>query len=479
MKANQTIFKSFIFFSIIFFFSLIISIDSFSQSPKRLRQLKIKSIDLYLDSSYLRLPGYTFPIAIKVVAADGYSYFSKGLGGGQLRWNNFNVTLKGGVFSNGKVLISNKLFPGDFIEIEAQCIDFPGIQIKKIVKLNYVDKLSMFTPNVSQKIPGARFNIGLNLHYDNGCKETVTSWNSNSKLINALKFQFSSSGGTVKQNRFSIYADIDQIQNHFVWLKGEAPRFPYANDSIGFLLDYIGDFQFYTAGFDGLSGFSGSNGSNGFPGSESSNGQEGQQGENGRDGQHGDNGRDLTVFCNVYFDSILNTSLLYVEVNEIHNQNVSKYLVNPDGGTLHIVSKGGDGGKGGNGGDGGNGGNGGDGRKYTIEVKDTSGVKVIVCYEKGGNGGSGGAGGNGGYGGEGGRGGDISIYYTASAKPFLGVIKVESIPGNGGFGGSSGKGGKGGDAGSNGDSGGCNGPDGQSGENGFEGSYGRITWIEE
>jgi hypothetical protein len=448
----------------------------FSQKIRRIKGMEIDSFSFILDSNYIRLPGYPFPIALKVISKNNGVLYTRGLGGGNLKWSDFIITVKGGTFYNGKINISHLLYPGDYIEIIASGKYHPALKKSQIIRLNYVQNLNLFPLSSFNKIPGERFNFGMKLKYDNGCSETVTSWNQNYKLMNSLRFQFQPVGGKVRNNSFLIDPEFENIPNHTISLRTNTPQRIYASDSLGFVLDYRGNFRYYTEAPDGDDGRNGCDGSNGSDGSESHNGGDGGHGSCGESGGYGEDGYFLEVFCDAYFDTIVNSTLLYVEVKNPERAAMKKYLVNPDGGSVQIVSSGGDGGDGGRGGSGGSGGRGGDGKKYTREVKDTSGTKYIVCQENGGNGGKGGQGGNGGYGGHGGRGGVIDIFYTNSARPYLSCIKPLCPGGSSGSGGAGGSGGTGGGSGSPGGSSGSAGSSGSSAFSGYSGDHGIINW---
>lgn len=455
--------------------SVLLGIDALGQKVRKLKGLKIDSIGTFLDSSYLRLPGYQFPLAVKVIT-NGKVFYTRGLGGGYINWNNFNIEVKGGNFAFGKIHISPKLFPGDYIEVIVKSKNNPGIGASQIIRLNYLQKFNIFPLGTFQKIPGERFSFGFKMNYDNGCQESVTSWNQNYKLFNSLKLEFMSVGGEVKNNRFQISSDFEDIPGHKAYMICSTPRNHFAADSMGVLLDYRGLFSFYQDAPDGADGQSGCNGADGANGSESVNGGDGGDGSCGEPGYPGEPGYYLEVFCDAYFDSVLHTDLLYVEVKNPELQLMRKYLVNPDGGSITIVSRGGDGGDGGRGGDGGNGGRGGDGKKRIIEIRDTSGVKTIITQEngcKGGNGGNGGHGGCGGYGGPGGR---IDVFYTLTAQKYLNSISVISSGGSSGMSGSGGRGGSGGSGGYPNGSSGSGGSFGSSGMNSFTGNTDRVNY---
>jgi hypothetical protein len=230
------------------------------------------------------------------------------------------------------------------------CKSQPDLNTSHIIRLNYIETMQLLPLSAFQKIPGERFNFGFKLHYDNGCREAVTSWSQNQKLMNALKFKFVRSGGEIKSNRFYIDPDFENIRNHTVYLKSFTTRAPYVTDSLGIVLDYRGEFQFHSDGFSGYSGNNGSDGQSGSSGPESGQGGHGQNGDDGEPGQPGRDGDDLEVFCDAYFDSILHAELLYVEVTNLQNGTLKKYLINPDGGSVDIWSSGGTGGSGGKGG---------------------------------------------------------------------------------------------------------------------------------
>lgn len=448
----------------------------YAQEVKNLKRVNIASLDMYLDSTFLRLPGYNFPIAL-VINSEKNVLYTKGLGGGKVRWSNFNVRVKGGSFSNGKIYVSDKLLPGDYVEVIAISKAHPTIKISRLIRLNYINDMNLYSLGTFPKIPGERFNFGIKVRYDNGCKENITSWSHNYKLINSLKLEFRTSGGEVKSNRFIIDSEIDNINAHTISLVTSTPRSPYISDSLSILLDYKGNYTHHVVGGSGFSGNSGFDGSSGTSGSSSQCGSSGTSGSSGQPGDNGHSGYDLDVFCDAYFDSILQAELLYLEVEALQSHHIKKYLINPEGGSIDIISSGGSGGTGGRGGNGGLGGSGGSGTTHTREIRDTTGVKYETYQDPGGCGGNGGHGGDGGYGGNGGRGGDIFIYYTPKAEKYLSCIHAESRGGQVGSGGFGGSGGSGGTGGSPGGSSGSSGSSGSTGDSGYEGQPGVVKWF--
>lgn len=162
-----------------------------------------------------------------------------------------------------------------------------------------------------------------------------------------------------------------------------------------------------SSGSNGLDGSNGSSGSDGTPGSidplhpsAGGNGTNGGNGGDGDNGHDGSNGPDLIVKATVMPDS---RKLIQVSVaigRELHY-----YLIDPDGGSIEIASRGGSGGRGGRGGSGGRGGHGGSG-----SPSGTDGIS-------GSNGSDGRAGFDG-------RDGKISIFYDPSVAPYLSIFKV-------------------------------------------------------
>lgn len=222
---------------------------------------------------------------------------------------------------------------------------------------------------------------------------------------------------------------------------------------------------------------SGSNGFNGISGSYGGNGTDGYAGSRGSNGYRGP---DLEVYATSYYDTIIKAELLYVRVKNIYDDRIKNYFINVDGGTIDILSRGGNGGCGGDGGTGGNGGAGSDGIIYheTVYVNDST-TRTEIRHGPGENGGNGGNGGYGGDGGDGGRGGDITLFYTPYAQPYLHLIRRYSNGGNGSSGGFYGSGGSGGIGGNGSPSGhsGSSGLSGGSGHSGYDGRSGSIRCI--
>lgn len=212
------------------------------------------------------------------------------------------------------------------------------------------------------------------------------------------------------------------------------------------------------SGRDGAMGQSGSNGSHGTDqqssGTNAGPGGRGGDGQDGRDGGHGEAGRDgHEVVAEVALVEDTERPLLEVYIESRSSDATGLFIVDPEGGSIDILARGGRGGHGGNGGSGGSGGSGGTGSPP-------------------GDGGNGGHGGDGGNGADGGNGGSITVFVDEDAEPYLDAVSADTSGGAGGQTGSGGTAGSGGNAHSGANSG-QRGHSGQPGNrNGRDGSDG-------
>ena len=247
-----------------------------------------------------------------------------------------------------------------------------------------------------------------------------------------------------RENRI-IESDPAKIIDHKIKIIGQLKKEPGIADTMDILLDYKAPYCKYYSGFSGLSDSSGFSGSSGGTGCD------------GEDGEHGSYGPDLEVYVDVYYDTLIHANLMSMSVTELGTANEYKYLINTEGGSIAIISEGGDGGNGGSGGNGFNG-------EYItreIQINDNTVVTETIQLP----GGNGGNGGDGGY---------IYVYYTTYAAPYLGMLHIQSIGGDGGNGGSGGSSGSGGPGGS----GYPSGNSGSSGVNGRDGYPGEVFYYE-
>src|SRR6478735_4348264 len=76
-----------------------------SEAQRKIKKRRVADLSLMMDSESLLLPGTTFPIGFQVVMTDGETANTKGYSDGKVKWDNFEVTVKGGTFNEGFVNI--------------------------------------------------------------------------------------------------------------------------------------------------------------------------------------------------------------------------------------------------------------------------------------------------------------------------------------------------------------------------------------
>lgn len=475
------------------------------------------SIALFFDQEELRLPGESFRIGIISWHRNGRTKKSTGLAGGTRLWWNYRVEVTGGTFSGGKVTVNEQLIPskGKYISIKAYPRKRETLACELILPLNYETEIIYRPVEDFDKAPGSEIKGELVARFDNGAERVYENLRNNRA---AGYYRFWADGGTWHKGRFVIEPDFLRIRDHRSVFYVESLRNLEITDTFSVLLDYRHDYDLSFRGSSGSFGFSGSDGFRGATGNP------GGHGEPGQDGEWGYDGPDVAVWSDLYYDSLLRCNLLYVFARNSFTGEEFRYLINPDGGSLEVVSRGGDGGDGGEGGDGGPGGNGRDGEKWKEKIKvkkiekqpfrekktrresrkvtnkegKEEEVEVDVEFEEivyrdvevwveeeiekqgpGEDGGPGGWGGPGGLGGPGGYGGNISLYFTEDAWPYRHIVKARAPGGDGGRHGHGGNGAPGGEGG-DGNPSGSRGPSGLPGPEAIgwadDGRSGRIIF---
>ena len=461
---------------------------------------KTDSIQIIVDQDQLILPNQSFKIGVISYKHNGKEKRTFGMPGGNTFWWNYEVKVIGGTFSSGKITVNEQLSPskGKFLEIEIYPKKEPELAKTAYIPLNYETELRFFSTKPFDKAPGCKIEGEIVTYYDNNKYEVFDKLKRDKEAEN---FRITTYGGYWNNGAFTIDQEICNIIDHQVGFIVQPKNNLFVADTFWVQLDYNHD---YNVRFTGRSGPNGLDGSDGWDGSTGNNGNDGQNGENG---YWGENGPDIGVWVDAYFDSILNTPLLYVFTENFWTNEEYRYLVNPENGSFKITSEGGRGGDGGDGGDGGNGGRGEDGKVYiekkveevivkkpfkekkiiqekkkittrdgeekeiTVEreveitvYKDVVEKKIIEVKRqgKGHRGGDGGWGGAGGLAGIGGNGGTIFLHFTEDALPYQNKIIARSNGGSGG------RHGDGGDAGSGGQGGSGN-PNGRKGWDGKDG----------
>jgi hypothetical protein len=455
---------------------------------------KVDSIQIVFDNQQLVLPGESFRIGIISYGKKGKIKKTVGALDGSVWWWKYKVEVSGGTDFSGRISVNEQLVPskGKYINIKAYPRKQPELAKELLLPLNYETKITYQPTNEFDKSPGSLIKGEVIYEFNNGvtriCKDLRNSHESG--FLN-----FSASGGSWEKGRFTIDPDFRKIENHQAKLVINSLRNKLVADTFAVLLDYKHNYRLLA------------NGSSGFLGSSGMSGSSGSDGQNGQHGEFGYDGPDLNVWADLYRDSLLNEDLLYVFAQNSQSGEEFSYLINPNGGSLEVVSRGGSGGNGGSGGDGGSGIDGQDGEKWIekhqekqivkkpvtkkvikkekkkvtdadgketeievdVEVDETTYVDeeiwVEVEVEKQGpgyDGTDGGWGGAGGLGGMGGYGGNITLYLTDDAWSYQNLFIARSEGGSGGMNGSGGSGGRGG-------SGGHGNPNGRDGANGHSG----------
>lgn len=459
---------------------------------RNIKNMKITGVELLYEKSTLRIAGEKIKFGLQVTTTDGEKYSTKGWGKGTLRWTNFKINVVGGSQWFDKITIDKNLpYSTKQILVNVKDSKKKGIDTTFVIPLNQITGIDLVALNSFPKAPGRYADMAVRYKYDCGINTMETKF---FKRKNRFKdFDIYVDGGYFGNPRFNITHNIFDIIDHQVGMVAVFKHDKSIRDTFEIGLDYIDN---YSQSYYGMMGESGFDGYDGYDGSDAScyscSGEPGQNGARGGDGYMGYSGPNVNVYVDAYFDEILNTSLLKIQVDDNRHES-QYYLVNPEGGYLNIYSHGGSGGSGGNGGNGGDGGDGGEGEQRSMEVEehvtktDTAGneykvveKKTIYVYTAGGCGGRGGYGGDGGNGGHGGHGGDISVYFSSKAQPFISQIIAHSVGGSAGFGGiggNSGSGGSGGKGDPNGNSG-SSGYSGMRGSSGFSGYSGEVAYVQ-
>ncbi len=464
------------------------------------------SIRLVTSAEELRLPGESFRIGVKAYYPGGKIKSTVGLCGGTIFWWKYHTEVTGGRDNSGRILVNEQLMPskGKYIRIRVYPRRHPELAKDMLLPLHYETRIEFLAEPGFERYPGSRIRGMLNATFNNHATRTYDLKDRKGSEM----YRFLADGGIWEEGHFLIDHDFSRIQDHRSSLVVVSKRNTAVRDTFSVLLDYIHDYDLSLWGSSGMSGSSGWDGNDGGPGAN------GQDGYPGQDGEWGYDGPEVEVWSDLYFDSLLQSPLLFVFARIPSTGREFRYLINPEGGSLTVTSRGGDGGYGGHGGDGGNGGQGRDGEKWTeireekvivkepfirkvikkekkieidgegkevevevdVETEETvyRDVEKIVKIEidmqgPGENGGHGGWGAPGGFGGPGGYGGTIYLYYTEDAEPYREVILARSPGGSGGMHGSGGNGGSGG-------RGGFGKPDGQPGNSGNNGPS-AIGWA--
>ncbi len=428
--------------------ALFLTVNGFAQPAATVE--KSAQPRLQYDPTQLRIAGRSLPIGILTVSGKGTPTATKGFLKGSDDWIKYKLEVDGGSFSNGAIDIgSTKGYKkGDSITVNVYTrkwlLGRKNWLMTQKIPYDYEDRISILTSGNLGRAPGARMRFGVRTGYDN--KMFVDQWFPVKKKDGDFLFEFDGSKISASKGDLKIDNDPTKITNDKVRLIAILASQPSIRDTLLVTLDYVAAYQCKI--------------------------------------QSTGVGHDLNVMADVYFDSLINARLMKILVTDATDKKIYNYLINTDGGSITISSKGADGYDGRNGWDGLAGLNGSDGiyssNIETVTAADgTTQTNTITVQGPGGNGARGGDGDDGGSGGNGSNGGNIVVNYTPAAAQFLTMIKGLSTPGRGGAGGRAGQGGAGGMGGSGNPSGnmGLRGNDGRSGFDGTGGKPGKVSFI--
>lgn len=400
------------------------------------------------DPSVLRKAGNTVPIGIVTINGNRDTTRTRGYLAGKDKWTHYRIEATGGAsFSNGKVHIKkdSTYQKGDSITLNVYTrkwlLGGKGKWLfSQKIPYNYETAIDILTTGNS-RAPGDHIQFGIRTTYDN--KMFIDKWAPAKKNLKAFTFQgdgihISSSKGDLK-----IDNDPTKITNDKVQLIAALKKEPAIKDTLQLTLNYIANYQCKI--------------------------------------QSNTQGHNLYITAAADSDTLIHAQLLNLRVYDSTAKKTYNYRVNTNGGTIAISTKGADGNSGRNGFDGSPGSNGSDGIT-SVDVETTTDANgnpqttTTTTQGPGGNGGNGGDGENGEDGDNGSNGGNILLTYTPATQPFLSLIHLLSIPGNGGIGGLGGHGGTGGSGGS-GNPPGSSGSRGMDGRSGFDGASGKKGTI--
>jgi len=258
-----------------------------------------------------------------------------------------------------------------------------------------VSQTKFFYDTSVARYPGSTVSIGFMNTYSNGkIKMTkgllhgTVSWSNYSITVE---------GGTFEKGKIKISDDPRFIHDDKLILKVKWNGIPITNGTYEIGLDYKGKHVVSYSGRPGRNGSDGSRGRSNYDG----NGDAGYDGLPGEDGERGE-------VVSIYADTVTVRGVEMLKVATVGEYGrIERFIINPSGGKLNVISNGGSGGKGGDGGSGGDGGGSG----------------------RGGNGGSGNNGG------KGGDAGSFKVYLLPEAEKYKYLIQMEANPGEGGRGG--------------------------------------------
>ena len=406
------------------------------------------------DHSALRIPGKNFSIGLIIPAQGRNTTDTIGYPGKKSGWSKYRLSVDSGSFSGGTVKLKSseayKRHDSVTVNVYARKWLLGGkgkFLASRKIPYNYEDSITLLTNGNTDRSPGDHLKFGVRTIYDD--KQFADQWFPTRKK-NSSRFLLAFDGAHLSRSKGDLTIDKDptHITNDRIRLFARLAKDSAIGDTLELLLDYTAQYKCQI--------------------------------------RSGDAGHPLAIDADLIEDSIIHARLLRVEVFDSTTKKLYHYLVNTNGGSLAISSKGGDGMDGRSGSDGASGLNGSDGLIST-DVQTTTAADgslqttTTTTQGAGGDGGNGSPGEDGENGGNGFDGGNIVVHYTAAAAPFIDKLKATSIAGSGGSGGRGGTGGSGGSGGQGTPPGnsGFRGLDGRDGSEGNNGNAGAVRFVQD
>src|ERR1035437_277150 len=357
-------------------------------NANRSKDTTIKNRTILYDADVLHISGESLPIGILTVLKNGDTLKTKMFLNGNDKWTKYKLEVDSGSYSNGKIKIGKTTDYKKFDSITVNVYTrkwFLGGKDKWLftqkIPYNYETSIGFLTKEKQIKAPGNHIQFGIRTWFDN--KMFVDKWAARSAK-NLKNFILVPDGGHISRSKgdLKIYNDPYKIIDDKVKLIARLSKCPAITDTLQVMLDYIAHYDCKVMN------------------------------------------ENLNVNVSVFLDSIINETIMEINVVDNSNNKTFNYSVNVNGGSITIGSDGSDGMTGLAGSDGSDGLNGSDGIiSINTETDSNGNITTTTTTGPGDNGGNGGNGSDGSNGESGSNGGNITINYTSSAAPYLNIIK--------------------------------------------------------
>src|SRR6478609_1203803 len=133
------------------------------------------------DESVLLVPGATFAMGFQIVMSDGETQNTKGFAGGKVKWDNFQIIIKGGTFNEGYITISNvpEEVASHKIHVSVLALSSNSFSKEFVVDLSYVTNIELTYEASAGLSPGSHVPLTVRAKLNDG---TTLSTNSQGSL---------------------------------------------------------------------------------------------------------------------------------------------------------------------------------------------------------------------------------------------------------------------------------------------------------